>query len=122
MPAAASAVPAAPPTNCLRVRRTSGRWRSPGLDPHERAHHPIEVVKHLRVGVRRGNVFRDRVERATLTPGVEQMPLVGTLIRGVERRELRTEPLLALGVREAWAEVMYDLAVLDCRVVALGEL
>src|SRR6476646_9312449 len=108
MPAAASAAPAAPPTNRLRVRRTSGRWRSPGLDPYERAHHPIEVVKHLRVRVRRGNVFRNRVQRAMLTPRVEQMPLVGTLIRGVERRELRTEPLLALRIREARAEVMND--------------
>ncbi len=57
MPAAASAEAAAPPTSCFRVSRTSGLCRSPGSDPHERAHHAIQVVKHLLVGVRLGNVL-----------------------------------------------------------------
>src|SRR5262245_17257720 len=82
MPAAPRA--AAPPaTNCLLVRRTSGLLR---LDLHEAGHDPIEVLHDLAVGEAElgHDVLTDRIERAVLFPGVEDVPRVGAAVDRVD--------------------------------------
>src|SRR5438132_1561892 len=68
---------------------------------HRAAEHPLKVLDHLRIRVRRRDVLADGVERASVTPRVEHVPLVGALVRGVDARRDVTRAHESLGIREA---------------------
>src|SRR6266542_610342 len=112
MPAALSAPAAAPARACLRVRRISA---CPWTDEHEAAQHRVEIAARLRVRDRRRDVLADRVQRAAMAPGVEDVPLVCVLVDGVDRGvdAVRTD------VATRVAEARDQLAFLRVRVDAL---
>src|SRR5438105_648860 len=102
MPAALSAPAAAPARACLRVRRISAcQW----TDEHEAAQHPVEIAAHLRVVDRRCDMLADGVERATMAPGVEDVPLVRVLVDRVDRRVDAVRMDVTVGVAEARNQV-----------------
>src|SRR5919198_5825232 len=113
MPAALSAPAAAPARACRRVRRISA---CPWTDEHETAQHPVEIQACLRIRDRGRDVLADRVERAAMAPGVEDVPLVCVLVDRVDRRvdPVRTDATVRI------AEAGDQLALLRVGVDALG--
>src|SRR5919201_6836684 len=98
MPAAPTAPAAAPARSSLRVRRKS----APRTDEDERGQLASEVPEHLRVPERRCDVLAQRVERAVVAPRVQQVPLVGAVVDGVEGgvdpvRAVRPAPIFEAG-------------------------
>src|SRR6266540_4518607 len=98
MPAAPSALAAAPASTCLRVRRTLRLGR---LDEDEAAQDAVEIAPHLPVAQRRRDVLARGVQRARMAPGVEHVPLIGVLVDVVHGRGDAGGAYLAGGVAEA---------------------
>src|SRR5215208_2339290 len=83
MPAAPSALAAAPASACLRVSRTLLLRR---LDDDETAQDAVEIPAHFSVAQRRRDMFAHRVQRALVAPRVEHVPLVRVLVDVVDGR------------------------------------
>src|SRR5215208_6011248 len=103
MPVAPTAPAAAPAIACLRVSFMSlGR----GLDADERPQLALQVGDDLPVRERRREVLRQRVQRPTVPPREQDVPLVGVLVDGVHRRG---NPVRAHGparVTETWDRLL----------------
>src|SRR5215213_111476 len=99
MPAAPSAPAAAPASACLRVRRTLLSCR---LDEHEPAEDPVEIAPHLAIVQGRSDVLADRVERALVLPGIQDMPLIRVLVDVVDGRRDPGRAHSTARIAEAW--------------------
>src|SRR6266540_7454598 len=97
MPPAAAAAAAAPAMSSGGVSFTSAAR----LDQDEVAHHPIEVFQDSPVAVGRRHVLAQGVEGTGPAPQVEEMPLVGIAVDGVEGDPRTADLLRPLAVGEA---------------------
>src|SRR5207247_10625494 len=80
----------------------------------EVAEHPTQGANHTRICVGRRDVLTDGVKRATATPRVEQVPLVGALVRRIDVHDDATRTNGAVRIGEARNRLV-GVEVATCR-------